>query len=59
MGRAGLVTVFLAALGRAIAEVGATLMVGGNIRGDTRSMTTAIARPRPPRASSRLPSASA
>jgi len=43
MGRAGLVTVFLAAFGRAIAEVGAILMVGGNIRGETRTMTTAIA----------------
>jgi tungstate transport system permease protein len=43
MGRAGLVTVFLAAFGRAIAEVGAVLMVGGNIRGATRTMTTAIA----------------
>jgi tungstate transport system permease protein len=41
--RAGLVTVFLAAFGRAIAEVGAILMVGGNIRGGTRTMTTAIA----------------
>jgi tungstate transport system permease protein len=37
------VTVFLAAFGRAIAEVGAILMVGGNIRGETRTMTTAIA----------------
>lgn len=43
MGRAGLVTVFLSAFGRAIAEVGAILMVGGNIRGFTRTMTTAIA----------------
>lgn len=43
MGRAGLVTVFLAAFGRAIAEVGAILVVGGNIRGATRTMTTAIA----------------
>lgn len=42
MGRAGLVTAFLAAFGRAIAEVGAILMVGGNIRGATRTMTTAI-----------------
>lgn len=29
--------------GRAIAEVGAIMMVGGNIRGYTRTMTTAIA----------------
>jgi tungstate transport system permease protein len=38
-----LVTAFLAAFGRAIAEVGAILTVGGNIRGHTRTMTTAIA----------------
>ena len=43
MGRAGLVTVALTAFGRAIAEVGAILVVGGNIRGATRTMTTAIA----------------
>ena len=43
MGRAGLVTAFLAAFGRAIAEVGAILVVGGNIRGFTRTMTTSIA----------------
>jgi tungstate transport system permease protein len=43
MGRTGLVTVFLAAFGRAVAEVGAILVVGGNIRGETRTMTTAIA----------------
>jgi tungstate transport system permease protein len=43
MARAALVTVFLAAFGRAIAEVGAILIVGGNIRGVTRTMTTAIA----------------
>jgi tungstate transport system permease protein len=42
-GRAALVTVFLSAFGRAIAEVGAILIVGGNIRGFTRTMTTAIA----------------
>ena len=41
-GRAGLVTVFLSAFGRVIAEVGAILIVGGNIRGVTRTMTTAI-----------------
>lgn len=40
---APLVTAFLAAFGRAIAEVGAILTVGGNIRGHTRTMTTAIA----------------
>jgi tungstate transport system permease protein len=43
MARPALVTVFLAAFGRAIAEVGAIIMVGGNIRGATRTMTTAIA----------------
>ena len=43
MGGEGLVTAFLAAFGRAIAEVGAILIVGGNIRGYTRTMTTAIA----------------
>src|ERR671916_55600 len=43
IGRAGLVTAFLAAFGRAIAEVGAILIVGGHIRGYTRTMTTAIA----------------
>lgn len=43
MGRAGMVTVFMAAFGRLIAEVGAILVVGGNIAGHTRTMTTAIA----------------
>ncbi|AWN51648.1 ABC transporter permease [Methylobacterium sp. 17Sr1-1] len=43
MAPAPLVTAFLAAFGRAIAEVGAILMVGGNIRGYTRTMTTSIA----------------
>ena len=43
MGREGLLTAFLAAFGRAIAEVGAIIMVGGNIRGYTRTMTTTIA----------------
>jgi tungstate transport system permease protein len=43
MAREGLVTAFLAGFGRAIAEVGAIIIVGGNIRGDTRTMTTAIA----------------
>jgi tungstate transport system permease protein len=41
--RPALLTVFLAAFGRAIAEVGAIIIVGGNIRGHTRTMTTAIA----------------
>jgi tungstate transport system permease protein len=38
-----LVTAFLACFGRAIAEVGAILVVGGNIRNHTRTMTTAVA----------------
>ena len=36
-------TVLLAGFGRAAAEVGAVMMVGGNIQGVTRVMTTAIA----------------
>jgi tungstate transport system permease protein len=43
IGRDNLLTAFLAAFGRAIAEVGAIIIVGGNIRGYTRTMTTAIA----------------
>jgi tungstate transport system permease protein len=43
IGRSALLTAFLAAFGRAIAEVGAIIVVGGNIRGYTRTMTTAIA----------------
>jgi tungstate transport system permease protein len=43
LGRSSLLTAFLAAFGRAIAEVGAILIVGGNIAGFTRTMTTAIA----------------
>ena len=42
LGRPALATVLLAAFGRTIAEVGAILIVGGNIRGETRTMTTAI-----------------
>ena len=41
--RYSLVTVVLAAFGRAIAEVGAVVIVGGNINHVTRTMTTAIA----------------
>jgi len=41
--RYALVTVLLACFGRAIAEVGAVMIVGGNIEGFTRVMTTAIA----------------
>jgi tungstate transport system permease protein len=40
--REGMLTAFLAAFGRAIAEVGAIIIVGGNIRGYTRTMTTTI-----------------
>ena len=40
--RYSLVTVVLAGFGRAAAEVGAVIMVGGNIDGVTRVMTTAI-----------------
>jgi tungstate transport system permease protein len=42
-GRFSLVTALLAGFGRAAAEVGAVLIVGGNIDGFTRVMTTAIA----------------
>jgi tungstate transport system permease protein len=41
--RLSLVTVMLTAFGRAISEVGAVMIVGGNIDGVTRVMTTAIA----------------
>jgi tungstate transport system permease protein len=42
-GRYRLVTAVLAGFGRAIAEVGAVMIVGGNIDHVTRTMTTAIA----------------
>ena len=41
--RYSLLTAALAGLGRALAEVGAVLIVGGNINHVTRTMTTAIA----------------
>ena len=41
--RFALLTVLLACFGRAISEVGAVMIVGGNIEGFTRVMTTAIA----------------
>ena len=41
--RFSLITAVLAGLGRAIAEVGAVMIVGGNIDSVTRVMTTAIA----------------
>jgi len=42
-GRFSLVTTLLAGFGRAAAEVGTVMIVGGNIDGFTRTMTTAIA----------------
>ena len=41
--RFALLTVVLAGFGRAVSEVGAVMIVGGNIDGVTRVMTTAIA----------------
>jgi len=41
--RYALLTVLLASFGRAVSEVGAVMIVGGNIDGFTRVMTTAIA----------------
>ena len=41
--RFSLATVLLAGFGRAVAEVGAVMIVGGNIAGVTRVMTTTIA----------------
>ncbi|MEX8519286.1 MAG: ABC transporter permease [Leptothrix sp. (in: b-proteobacteria)] len=41
--RYAVLTVLLTAFGRAVAEVGAVMIVGGNINGVTRVMTTAIA----------------
>jgi tungstate transport system permease protein len=43
LGRFSLVTAVLAGMGRAAAEVGAVYIVGGNIAGVTRTMTTSIA----------------
>lgn len=40
--RYGILTAVLAGLGRAISEVGSVLIVGGNIEGKTRTLTTAI-----------------
>ncbi len=42
-GRPSLLTAVLAGFGRAVAEVGAVMIVGGNINHATRVMTTAIA----------------
>ncbi|MCX5886625.1 MAG: ABC transporter permease [Proteobacteria bacterium] len=41
--RFALLAAIIAGFGRVIAEVGAAMMLGGNIRGYTRTMTTAIA----------------
>jgi len=41
--RYALLTVLITAFGRAVSEVGAVMVVGGNIEGFTRVMTTAIA----------------
>jgi tungstate transport system permease protein len=41
--RFGIVAAIIAGFGRVISEVGVAMMVGGNIRGYTRTMTTAIA----------------
>jgi tungstate transport system permease protein len=41
-GRFSLVTALLAGYGRAAAEVGSIIIVGGNIEGFTRTITTAI-----------------
>jgi tungstate transport system permease protein len=43
MGRGPMLTAALAGFGRTISEVGAILIVGGNIAGYTRTMTTAVA----------------
>ncbi len=40
--RQALLTAVIAGFGRAIAEVGAVMIVGGNIAGDTRVLTTSI-----------------
>jgi tungstate transport system permease protein len=40
--RLGVVAAVIAGFGAVISEVGAVLLVGGNIRGETRVMTTAI-----------------
>jgi tungstate transport system permease protein len=42
IGRAEMLTVALTAFGRTISEVGAIIIVGGNIAGYTRTMTTTI-----------------
>jgi len=39
--RLGLLAALMAGFGAAISEVGATIMVGGNIKGSTRTLTSA------------------
>ena len=41
--RFGLAAVITAAFGQVVAEIGAAMIVGGNIRGSTRTLTTAVA----------------
>jgi tungstate transport system permease protein len=41
--RFGIVAAIIAAYGRVIAEVGISMMLGGNAKGFTRTMTTAMA----------------
>ena len=41
--RFGAIAAIVAGFGRVVAEVGVAMMLGGNIRGTTRTMTTAIA----------------
>ncbi len=41
--RFGVMAAVIAGFGRVVAEVGVAMMLGGNIRGSTRTMTTAIA----------------
>jgi tungstate transport system permease protein len=41
--RTGILAAVVAGFGRVVAEVGVAMMVGGNIKGYTRTMTTAIA----------------
>ncbi len=42
MNRRAIATAILAGFGRCLSEVGAVLMVGGNIAGHTRSLTTSV-----------------
>jgi tungstate transport system permease protein len=42
MARGAMLTAVLAGFGRTVSEVGAIIIVGGNIAGYTRTMTTAI-----------------